>query len=432
MVNWGLHSVPAWATPSKKAMYPDAYGAWMYIDGGVRAHHAQFWGGDFQFDDFFPLFTAANYDPEAMVEFFHDCGVRYIVPMCKHHDGVAWWDSAWTRRNFVQMGPQRDLLAPMVAAARKRDIKVSLYLTWREYATAALGAEDQLQVVNFEFDKTPTVPFSEENRRRVLGQVPVRDIIGQYLLPLGKEIVNRFDPDGIWMDGEWLDTAEWLRSRELAAYFYNKNAGRKAVYVNDRYAIGTRNHHGDVYCSEYHSTKSLTHAWEECRGIGHPFAYTYEENEQTIGPPGQLIDLFIDVISQNGNLNLLIGPDATGRFAAPVVNRMQGLGRWIRVNAEAVYGTRILPPYEEGSIRYTCSKDGQFAFAILKQWPGSRLVLKEIRAVPGSPIAMLGVREPLAWQQDERGLAIAIPDNLQDEKSRPCEHAWVLKIARGK
>ena len=72
------------------------------------------------------------------------------------------------------------------------------------------------------------------------------------------------------------------------------------------------------------------------------------------------------------------------------------------------------------------------AFAILKQWPGRRLVLKAIRAVPGSPIAMLGVREPLAWHQDGRGLAIAIPDNLQDEKSRPCEHAWVLKIARGK
>ena len=115
--------------------------------------------------------------------------------------------------------------------------------------------------------------------------MPVRDIIGQYLLPLGKEMVDRFDPDGIWMDGEWLDPAEWLRSRELAAYFYNKNAGRKEVYVNDRYAIGTRNHHGDVYCSEYHSTKSLTHAWEECRGIGHPFAYTYEEKRQTIGPP---------------------------------------------------------------------------------------------------------------------------------------------------
>jgi alpha-L-fucosidase len=329
------------------------------------------------------------------------------------------------------MGPRRDLLTPMLAAARKRDIKVSLYLAWREYATAALGPGDQLQVVNFDLEKTSTVPFSQQNRRRTQGQVPVRDIIGQYLLPLGKEMVDRFDPDGIWMDGEWLDTPERLRSRELAAYFYNKHAGRKEVYVNDRYAKGTRDHHGDVYCSEFHTTKSLTHAWEEGRGIGHPFAYTYEENEQTLGPPVKLIDLFIDVISQNGNLNLLIGPDATGRFAAPVVNRMQALGRWIKVNAEAVYGTRILPPYQEGSVRYTCSKDGKFAFAILERWPGGRLILKGIRAVPGSPITMLGVREPLAWRQDERGLAIAIPDTLQDERSRPCEHAWVLKVARG-
>jgi alpha-L-fucosidase len=432
-VNWGLHAVPAWAPPSRRAMYPDAYGAWMYMDDRVRAHHAQFWGKDFHFDDFLPLFTASNYDPEAMVEFFRDCGVRYIVPMCKHHDGIAWWDSAWTKRNFVEMGPRRDLLTPMIAAARKRGIKVSLYLTWREYATAALGPKDELQVVNFEFDKVPTVPFSENNRRRVQGQVPVRDIIGQYLLPLGKEMVDRFDPDGIWMDGEWLDTAERLRSRELAAYFYNKTAGRKEVYVNDRYAKDSRNRHGDVYCSEYHTTTSLSlalsHPWEECRGIGHAFAYMDDENEQTLGPPEDLIHLFVDVISRNGNLDLLIGPDATGRFAEPVVRRMESLGRWIRVNAEAVYGTRVLPPYEEGSVRYTRSKDGKFGFAILKMWPGRRVVLKGIRAVPNSPVTMLGVREPLVWRQDGQGLAIAVPAALQDEKSRPCEHAWVLKIS---
>ncbi len=84
---------------------------------------------------------------------------------------------------------------------------------------------------------------------------------------------------------------------------------------------------------------------------------------------------------------------------------------------------------EEGSVRYTRGKDGKFGFAILKKWPGGKVVLRGIRAVPDSRVTMLGVREPLAWRQDEQGLAIAIPAALQEEKSRPCQHAWVLKVS---
>ena len=379
----------------------------------------RFWGADFQFDDFFPLLTADRYDPEAMVKFLHDCGVRYILPMCKHHDGVAWWNSEWTQRSFAQAGPKADLLTPLVAAARQQKMKVALYLTWREYATVAIGPKGGLQVELFEFDKTPTVPFSEANRRRVQGQVPVRDIIGQYLLPLGKEMVNQFDPDYLWMDGEWLDPTERLRSRELAAYFYNQAAGpRKSVST---IATGrTRaNRHGDVFCSEYHTTKSLSHAWEECRGIGHAFAHEYEEeqNEKMLGTATDLVHLFVNVISHNGNLNLLIGPDAAGQFPEPLAVRLKALGNWIRVNAEAVYGTRALPPYEEGTVRYTRSKDGRFAYAILEQWPGKTLTLNGIRAAQGTAITMLGVPQPLAWEQHRQRLTISIPDALQDERA---------------
>lgn len=113
MFNWGLHSVPAWDMKrTERAMYPDAYGTWMYMRPPNMAHHAEFWGVDFQFDDFFPLFRAERYDPEALAELFKETGARYLITMSKHHDGVAWWDSRWTKRNYVQMGPKRDLFSP--------------------------------------------------------------------------------------------------------------------------------------------------------------------------------------------------------------------------------------------------------------------------------------------------------------------------------
>jgi alpha-L-fucosidase len=248
------------------------------------------------------------------------------------------------------------------------------------------------------------------------------------MLPLVKEMIDRFDPDGLWMDGEWCTPTETLRSRELAAYLYNKALARKEVYINDRYGLDTRNHHGDVFGSEFHSTKSLDHAWEECRGISNSFAYNHEDTDETMLSRQQLVEMFVDTISRNGNLNLIVGPDCTGRIPDLQLDRLTALGHWIKPNAEAVYGTRILAPYAEGSVCYTRSKDWRFAYAICKRWPGKNLTLTGVRAKRGARIHMLGFAAPLPWKQNKKGLVITLPDVLQDEKARPCHYAWVVRI----
>jgi alpha-L-fucosidase len=431
MLNWGMHSVPAWDKKRPGAMYPDAYGVAMYTDPEVQAHHAEFWGADFQWDDFLPLFKAEKYDPDGLVQLFQEAGARYLITMSKHHDGVAWWDSQWTQRNFVQMGPKKDLFSPLQAAAKKKGLKVMMYFCYEEWATAMLGDDGQpcYRIWNWgKYDGTR--PLTPESRRRVSGNIPVRNYYDHYMTPLVKEMIDRFDPDGLWMDGEWATPAETLRSRELAAYYYNQTAGRKEVWVNDRYGQGTRGRHGDGFISEYNiaEAQSLDHPWEECQGVSYSFAYNYQDNDDSLGPPQRLIHRFIDIVSRNGNLAIIGGPDASGVYPANVVQRLKALGAWLKVNGEAIYATRVLPPYQEGQVRYTRSKDGRFAFAICKQWPGKSLSLHGIRAGHDATITMLGVAESLPWQQDGQKLAISIPDHLQDEQKRPCQHAWAIRI----
>ena len=417
-------------------MFPDAYGCYACSVDHLR----QFYGADFEYDDFFPLFRAEHYDPNVWMELFQEAGARYVIPMSKHHDGVAWWDSAWTRCSFAQMGPKKDLLTPLVDAARRRHVKTALYFCYEEYAAAVLEKNGQPVTRIWDFVPTPSQAFNNSNRGRVSGSIPVSNYYEQYMMPLVKEMIDRFDPDGIWMDGEWTTSAETLHSRELAAYYYNKSHGRKDVYVDDRYGLQTRGRHGDVFISEYTYGPSLNHPWSECTTMSRSFAYNREENEQSFMPPVKLVHMFIDIISQNGNLELLIGPDSSGRIPQPVVDRLKALGAWIKVNSEAVYGTRSLPPYQEavkviwqfkeGEVCYTRSKDGKFAYAICKQWPGRVLTLKGVRAVKGSAVTMLGVGQPLGWKQNEAGLTIDIPETLQDENMRPCKHAWVIKIVQ--
>jgi alpha-L-fucosidase len=429
MLNWGMHSVPAWDKKRGGAMYPDAYGCAMYVDPEVRAHHAQHWGADFQWDDFLPYFKAQAFEPNALVNLFKEAGARYLITMSKHHDGVAWWESNWTQRNFVHLGPKQDLLTPLLAAARQQQLRTVLYFCYEEWATAVLGTNNQPCCRLWNWGTYAGLhPLTDESRRRVSGQIPVRNYYDHYMTPLVKEMIDRFDPDGLWMDGEWATPAETLRSRELAAYFYNRAQGRKEVFVNDRYGLGTRDQHGDVFCSEYNTTQSFTHPWEECQGISQSFAFNYEDDDASLGPPARLIHRFIDIVSRNGNLAIIGGPNASGVYPENVRQRLLALGAWLKVNGEAIYATRVLPPYQEGSVRYTRSKDAHFAYALCREWPGHTLTLHGIRAEADGQITMLGASEPLAWHQTEQGLTISIPNRFQDEPTRPCQHAWAIRI----
>jgi alpha-L-fucosidase len=432
MFNWGLHSVPAWdMRRTERAMYPDAYGTWMYMRPPNVSHHAEYWGSDFQFDDFFPLFRAEGYDPEALAALFKETGARYVITMSKHHDGVAWWDSRWTMRNFVRMGPKRDLFSPLKAAVTKRGLKTIMYFTYEEYAFPLIVENDELRYRTWQLNQFSGIhPLTDESRRRISGYIPVRNYYDQYMTPLVKEMIDRFDPDGLWMDGDWTTPVETLRSRELVAYLYNKAEGRKEVAVNDRFGIGANRTHGDFYNSEYNvrSAQTPDHAWEECHGISVSFAYNYEDDDERLGPPALLIHRLIDVVSHNGNLAIIGGPPASGVYPDNILRRLKALGAWLKVNGEAIYATRVFLPYEEGDVRYTRSKDAKTAYAICEQWPGRSLTLRAVRAEEGATIRLLGVGEPLEWEQDDRGLTIFLPDALQDEKAKPCRDAWAFKI----
>jgi alpha-L-fucosidase len=102
------------------------------------------------------------------------------------------------------------------------------------------------------------------------------------------------------------------------------------------------------------------------------------------------------------------------------------------VNGEAIYATRPREGtnWSQGdTIRYTRSKDGRFVYAILTEWPKGPVTLESVRPDAGSKVSLLGTDATLPWTLDAaRGTAINLPENLQQPESRPCEHAWTLKI----
>ncbi|HKT13569.1 MAG TPA: alpha-L-fucosidase, partial [Terriglobia bacterium] len=155
-------------------------------------------------------------------------------------------------------------------------------------------------------------------------------------------------------------------------------------------------------------------------------AFSYLPND-VYRPKEWVLESLIDIVAKGGNFQVGYGPMPNGTWPQDTVERLSYVGDWLNVNGEAIYATRSWKVYKQGEdVRFTRSKDSRNLFAISLKWPGNRFVVDSVRAVPGSPVLMLGVEKPLRWQQQGSSVAIEIPPEVAANK--PCQQAFVMKI----
>jgi alpha-L-fucosidase len=134
--------------------------------------------------------------------------------------------------------------------------------------------------------------------------------------------------------------------------------------------------HSDFVTPEYATLDHITeHKWETCRGIGNSFGYNQFEDAKDYQKAEDLIRMLADIVSKNGNLLLNVGPCADGSIHPVQVAALEGLGAWLKVNGESIYGTRPWTRFtdacEDGAeIRYT-SKPGA-VYVIITKMPGNK------------------------------------------------------------
>jgi alpha-L-fucosidase len=138
----------------------------------------------------------------------------------------------------------------------------------------------------------------------------------------------------------------------------------------------------------------------------------------------------VDIVSKGGNFLLNIGPNAEGNFAPEADDRLNAIGDWMRVNQEAIYGTRPVAPYKETKICFTEGKDGSVYAIYLgdedESAPPAKVMIYSHCPPAGGKIRLLGAGGFLTWERAGKGTLIHLPATAL--RNPPCRHAWAFKI----
>jgi alpha-L-fucosidase len=349
----------------QKLVGENAYAEWYWnslsIPNSPTARHHQAVWGDRPYTDFAKDFAeaSASWNPDDWTSLLVDAGARYAVLTTKHHDGYCLWPSRVPHpKGWDEWRSRVDLVGRYAAALRGAGLRCGLY-----YSSG----------LDWSIKGLPTLPpfgnailQSEEETSYVDGQ--------------WRELFERYAPDVIWPDigHPTNDDVHAL----LAEYYDRVPDG----LVNDRLQItdtAEPTRHWDFRTTEYFCPKGISdEVFEECRGIGASFGYNrLEEDPEALLGSTQIVHLLADRVSKNGNLLLGVGPTAHGTIPPAQAERLRDLGRWLRVNGEAIYATRPWKTHAaetEAGIEVRFTRRGDHVYAIVLGTPTPSFVLERI------------------------------------------------------
>ncbi|MEO5501805.1 MAG: alpha-L-fucosidase [Ginsengibacter sp.] len=343
-------------------------------------------------------FTASKYDPDAWASLIKETGARYAVITTKHHDGLALWPTKQDHWNVVKNTPaKRDLLKPFYKALDKRGIKRGAYFS----------------LIDWSHNDYPG--FLKDSSRYKIADEPKRWTSYLYFMNAQiNEVNHNYKPDLWWFDGDWEHSAEEWKAPEI----------RKEIldYYPAAIINGRLQGYGDYDTPEqnFPVSRPKFHWWELCMTTNNNWGYHPDDSDYKT--PFEVISIFVDAVSNGGNLLLDIGPMADGTIPAEQIHILKELGKWNSKNGEAIFNQTAGLPQGHFYGPSTLSKDSTTLFLFLPNQSAGNIMIKglvnkinDITIVGTSHHLKPKVVGKVSWSTVPGLVFIDVPQKYRDE-----------------
>jgi alpha-L-fucosidase len=226
----------------------------------------------------------------------------------------------------------------------------------------------------------------------------------------------KYETDILWFDGEWEDS--WDHQKGMDLYQYARGL-KNDILINNRVDKGREGMHGmtrsTVFAGDFGTPEQRVGAfypadpWESCITLCRQWSWKPNDQLKSLR---ECIHTLVQTAGGGGNLLLNIGPMSDGRIEQRQIDRLLGIGRWLKENGESIYGTRGGPYKPNRWLASTC-KDRRI-FIHLLGWPLGQLSLASPPDRTVRSVKFLNGGE-LSYTQTNSLIDIRLPENPVDQ-----------------
>jgi alpha-L-fucosidase len=369
-IHWGLYAIPAgeW-----KGQPIAGIGEWIMNRAKIPVK---------EYEQLAAQFNPVKFNADQWVQLAVDAGMKYIVITSKHHDGFAMYHSKVTPYNIVDATPfKRDPLKELAAACARKKIRLGFYYSQAQDWHEPNGAGN-----TWDFGPDDKKDFDQYLRSKAEPQV--------------QELLTGYGPVClIWFDTPRMMTPERSqRFTDLLRKFQPASLidGRLGS-AGDYRSMGDNAIPNAVVREDWEVPATLNKTWG------------FKKDDTDWKPPSDLVFKLVDIVSKGGNYLLNVGPTAEGVIPQASQDNLRAVGRWLKVNGEAIYGAGPTPfGGELGAFSETeKDKNGKPVFKPQTDWrcttqPGKIFV--HFIKWPGTSFELHGIKEAV-----ERAYLLADP-----------------------
>lgn len=397
MIHWGPYSQlgvgPSW-------LLSDADAVWSRtekLDWDISGKEIKE-----QYFDLNKTFNPIRFEPEKWANAIKETGAKYLIFTTKHHDGFCMWDTKYSDYKITgedcpfHTNRYADVCEHLFEACRRKGIAIAAYFSKADW-----------HIDNYWSEGCERGHFMHRGPSYNPAENPEKwEAFVTYTQNQIKEISQNYGKiEILWFDGGWVCKQEGQDIR-LGEVIEEVRKYQPGLICADRTVGGPYENY--VTPERKVPEKPLLIPWESNLPLGTSFSFKYDDAYKSTR---EVVNLLVDIVAKGGNLAINVGPQPDGRLPLPAMESLKGLGNWLKIYGDAIYGTRVCAPYKKDRIAFTRKAETVYAIQMFEN--ESEEVHREVW-IPFdgkvSSISFLETGEKLEYYQKDGGFLVMAPE----------------------